>query len=350
MKIKTLLASAVLILSTACASAQLVGPPVNYGSSAGTAGIPGDCTGSFCTASAPLAVNLGGTGLNNSGATGLLYFASGTPAIATTTGTGNVVLSASPTLTGTVTASALTLSSTLTTNLTGGGIQCVHVSNTGVVSGTGSDCGSGGGSVTSVFGRSGVVVSATNDYNFNQLAGTLVLTTQVTGTLPVANGGTGITSLGTGVATALGTAVSGSGAICLASGSSCASSVSVTSASANVVVNPTPGTGTFTVGAAFLINAQTGTSYALLAGDGGKLVTFSNGSATAVTIAQAGTTGFGAGYATTVQNKGAGTVTITPATSTINGSANITVATNRGCSVVSDGTNYQVSDCTALLP
>jgi len=44
----------------------------------------------------------------------------------------------------------------------------------------------------------------------------LPLTSGVTGTLPVANGGTGITSFGTGVQTALGSAVNGSGAISLA--------------------------------------------------------------------------------------------------------------------------------------
>ena len=44
----------------------------------------------------------------------------------------------------------------------------------------------------------------------------LPLTTGVTGTLPVANGGTGITSFGTGVATALGQNVTGSGGIALA--------------------------------------------------------------------------------------------------------------------------------------
>lgn len=43
----------------------------------------------------------------------------------------------------------------------------------------------------------------------------LPLTTGVTGTLPVANGGTGITSFGTGVATALGQNVTGSGSIAL---------------------------------------------------------------------------------------------------------------------------------------
>lgn len=44
------------------------------------------------------------------------------------------------------------------------------------------------------------------------------LTSGVTGTLPVANGGTGITAFGTGVATALGQNVTGSGSIVLGSG------------------------------------------------------------------------------------------------------------------------------------
>jgi len=47
--------------------------------------------------------------------------------------------------------------------------------------------------------------------------GVVDLTTQVTGVLPIANGGTGISSLGTGVQTALGQNVTGSGGIVLAS-------------------------------------------------------------------------------------------------------------------------------------
>ena len=50
----------------------------------------------------------------------------------------------------------------------------------------------------------------------NPAFGQLSLTAGVTGTLPVANGGTGITSFGTGVATAFGQNVTGSGGIVLA--------------------------------------------------------------------------------------------------------------------------------------
>jgi len=72
--------------------------------------------------------------------------------------------------------------------------------------------GTGGGTVTSVSGTgtvNGITLTGTVTSSGNlTLGGTLSgvnLTTQVTGTLPAANGGTGITSLGTGVATWLGT-------------------------------------------------------------------------------------------------------------------------------------------------
>jgi hypothetical protein len=123
--------------------------------------------------------------------------------------------------------------------------------------------------------------------------------------------------------------------------------VSVTSASANIVINPSPGTGAFTVGATYVINAQTGTSYTILSSDLGKLVTFSNASSVAVTVPQATST-FGAGASFDVQNKGAGVVTLTPTTSTINGASSLALAQNQGCSITSDGTNWQVSSCTAV--
>ena len=71
-------------------------------------------------------------------------------------------------------------------------------------------------------GVSGVVKVTVASTTATESFGLASLTADVTGTLPVANGGTGITSFGTGVATALGANVSGSGAICLASGSACA--------------------------------------------------------------------------------------------------------------------------------
>ena len=76
-----------------------------------------------------------------------------------------------------------------------------------------------GGSVTSVAGTGTVngitltgTVTSTGSLTLGGTLGNVDLTSQVTGTLPVGNGGTGITALGTGVATALGINVGSAGA------------------------------------------------------------------------------------------------------------------------------------------
>lgn len=98
-----------------------------------------------------------------------------------------------------------------------------------------------------------------------------------------------------------------------------------------------------TLSVAELVDARTTTSEAIADSDRGKLVTFSNGSAIAATIAQAGaSTSFQSGWYCDLVNLGVGAVTLTPATSTINGAATLVLQTNQGCRVVSDGTNYQV--------
>lgn len=98
----------------------------------------------------------------------------------------------------------------------------------------------------------------------------------------------------------------------------------------------------------YSINAQTGTTYTVQSTDCTKLLTFSNSSAVAVTLPQA--TGSFLGCSFDVENLGVGTVTITPTTSTINGATTLAIPTNKGCSITSDGTNYQVSACTAVAP
>lgn len=87
-------------------------------------------------------------------------------------------------------------------------------------------------------------------------------------------------------------------------------------------------------------NAQTGTTYTILATDMGKVVTFANAGAIAVTLPVATTAGFEAGKCFIAISIGAGTATITPTTSTINGQATKAYATNAGSKVCSDGTNY----------
>lgn len=88
------------------------------------------------------------------------------------------------------------------------------------------------------------------------------------------------------------------------------------------------------------VNNQTGTSYTVVTGDRGKLLTFSNASAVSVTLPQAGSSGFEAGWFVDIADRGAGTATITPTTSTIDGSSSLAVQTNQGCRIFSDGTNY----------
>lgn len=119
------------------------------------------------------------------------------------------------------------------------------------------------------------------------------------------------------------------------------SSVSVTAGTPNIIITPSPGTGTFTVGVTNPINAQTTTTpYTIIAGDMGKTVTHSKATAVAVTLAQAGTTGFTSGASYTEQNFGVGIVTITPTTSTINGATTLVLNTNDSAYIYSDGTNW----------
>lgn len=87
------------------------------------------------------------------------------------------------------------------------------------------------------------------------------------------------------------------------------------------------------------VNAQVGTTYTVVAGDAGKLVTLSNASAVAVTVPSAV---FTTNQFAHFQNKGVGDVTITTTSATINGAATFVLHTGQGIKVVFDGTNFQV--------
>lgn len=100
-------------------------------------------------------------------------------------------------------------------------------------------------------------------------------------------------------------------------------------------------TTTGTIALSQVVNGQTGTTYAIQNSDCGKLLTFTNGSNMAVSLAQAGSGGnFIAGWSAHIQNRGAGSLTITPATSTIDGASAFTLIQNQGIAIFSDGTNY----------
>lgn len=87
--------------------------------------------------------------------------------------------------------------------------------------------------------------------------------------------------------------------------------------------------------------AVTGTSDAIANADQGYAITYSNASAIAATIAQAGASSqFLDGWACWIKNTGAGALTITPTTSTINGGSSLVLAQNLGAMIWSDGTNY----------
>lgn len=94
------------------------------------------------------------------------------------------------------------------------------------------------------------------------------------------------------------------------------------------------------------VNAQTGATYTFVPTDKGKLVTFANAGAVAVTLPQANTVGFIAPWYVFVMNIGPGTVTITPTTSTIDGVATLVLYPGQGRPIFSDSVNYETTGVT----
>ena len=188
-----------------------------------------------------------------------------------------------------------------------------------------------GGNDATVLGSLGTTTSLLHgNAGGNPSWSAVSLTADVSGILPFANGGTG-TNTNFANHTFFGNN-SGSTAAPVATQPTFADLAAGTVGAKAIF----PGGDLFTGG----VNAQSGTSYAFVAADENKLVTFNNGSATAVTLSQATTTGFTAGAQFHVFNVGAGAVTITPSTSTINGGSTIVLNQSQGALIVSDGTNY----------
>lgn len=167
----------------------------------------------------------------------------------------------------------------------------VNAAGQGVINVPWTDTNSGG-TVTSVGGTgtvNGISLSGTVTSTGNlTLGGTLSgvsLTTQVSGTLPVANGGTGITSLGTGVATFLGTPSSANLAAAVTDETGTGALVFATSPTLVTPALGTPASGVVTnlTGTASInINGTVGATTA-------NTGAFTTLSATGVTTVQAGT-------------------------------------------------------------
>lgn len=121
-------------------------------------------------------------------------------------------------------------------------------------------------------------------------------------------------------------------------------SVSVTASTSDIVINPTPGTSTFTVGSKVTQRAYTGVSDAIVSTDFGKTVTYNNAGSIAAALPQA-TGSFAAGFWYIAQNLGAGAVTTTIQTSGTFDNGLTTLVLNKGqtAKIWSDGTNWHAS-------
>ncbi len=115
--------------------------------------------------------------------------------------------------------------------------------------------------------------------------------------------------------------------------------VSVTASTPNIVVDPTPGITTFTVGTTAALNTQSGNSaYTALSTDAGKTVNRTN-TVTQTDIVPQATTTFGAGFGFGYRTQTVGN-TVTPTTSTVNGLASIKIGAQQATYWFSNGTNW----------
>lgn len=219
--------------------------------------------------------------------------------------------------TGTVNGITLTGTVTSTGNLTLGGTLS-NVNLTSQVTGTLPIANGGTGTTSTTFANLTTNVTGTLPIANGGTGTTSTtfanLTTNVTGTLPVANGGTGITSLGTGVATFLGTPSSANLAAAVTDETGSGSLVFATSPTlGGTPLAPTASTGTNTtqIATTAFVQNQIG---AIAAG---------------VSSFSAGTTGLTPSTGTT------GNVTLAGTLAVANGGTGVTTSTGTGSTVLS---------------
>lgn len=116
----------------------------------------------------------------------------------------------------------------------------------------------------------------------------------------------------------------------------------VTSISTTCGITGGPITTSGTISESVAINAQSGTTYTPLAADCGKLVTFSNAGAIAVTLTNANFVAGNAFYVKVLTGS-VGSATFTPSSGTIDGAATAVFTPGQSALMVFDGTNWSTT-------